>query len=62
MIDNPDAKELLNEHQAEITTEELLHIQDEQKKTLEAEMSSEENERRKDVSILIMKEMCAKLN
>lgn len=36
-IDNHDVEELLNEHQAEVTTEELIHLHDGQKKSLEEE-------------------------
>ena len=59
-IDNDDVEELLDEHQAELTTEELLYLQNEQKKKLEEEMSSEEEEARKDAPTSEIKQMCSK--
>ena len=59
-IDNDDVEELLDEHQAELTTEELLRLQNEQKKMLEEEMSSEEEEARKDAPTSEIKQMCSK--
>ena len=61
-MDSDDVEELLDEHRVELTTEELLHLQDEQKKTLEEEMSSEEDEGRKDAPTAVIKDMCAKWN
>ena len=59
-FDNDDVEELLDEHQAELTTEELLLLQNEQKKKLEEEMSSEEEEARKDAPTSEIKQMCSK--
>lgn len=59
-INNDDVEELLDEHQAELTTEELLHLQNEQKKKLEEEMSSEEEEAKKDAPTSEIKQMCSK--
>ena len=58
-MDSDDIDDLLEEHHVELTTEELLHLQVEQKKTLE-EMSSEEEEGRKDAPTSLIKDMSAK--
>ena len=57
-IDNDDVEELLDEHQAELTTEGLLHLLNEQKKNLE--MSSEEEEAKKDAPTSENQQICSK--
>ena len=61
-MDNSDVEGLLDEHRVELTTEELQHLQEEQKKTLTEEISSDEDEGRKDASTAEIKEFCAKWN
>ena len=61
-MDNSDVEELLDEHRVELTTEELQHLQEEQKKTLTEDISSDEDEGRKDASTAEIKEFCAKWN
>lgn len=61
-VDTEDVNDLLEEHHEELTTEELLHLQAEQKKTLEKEMSSEEDAGRQDASTSLIKDMCSKWN
>ena len=59
-MDNDDVEELLEELSAELTTEELVHLQNEQKKTLVEEMSSGEEDAREDVPTSLIQEMCRK--
>ena len=58
-LDNDDVEELLMEHSAELTTEELVHLQNEQK-TLVEEMSSGEEDAREDAPTSLIQEMCGK--
>ena len=59
-MDSGDVEELLDEHRDELTTEELQHLQEELKRTLTGEMSSDEDEGRKDASTADIEEICAK--
>ena len=61
-MDSGDVEELLDEHRDELTTEELQQLQEEQKRTLTEEMSSDEDEGRKIASTADIKEICAKWN
>ncbi|XP_068237186.1 tigger transposable element-derived protein 1-like [Palaemon carinicauda] len=59
-MNSNDVQEVLDEHRAYLTTEELLPLQEEQKKTLEEEMSSDEDEGRKDDPTAVIRDICAK--
>ena len=59
-MDGGDVEKLLDEHRDELMTEELQHLQEQQKRTLTEEMSSDEDEGRKDASTADIKEICAK--
>lgn len=58
-MDNEDVEELLEEHCAELTTKELVHLQNEQKILVE-EMSAGEEDEREDAPTSLIKEMCGK--
>lgn len=57
-INNENVKELLEEHCAELTTEELVHLQNEQ--ILVDKISSGKEDKREDAPSLLIKEMCGK--
>ncbi|XP_036357762.1 uncharacterized protein LOC118762892 [Octopus sinensis] len=59
-VDSEDIGVLVEDHRAELTTEELIHLQNEQQKTLAEEMTSGEEERKEDVPSYLIKAICAK--
>uniref|UniRef100_A0A2D4Q5L4 HTH CENPB-type domain-containing protein n=2 Tax=Micrurus TaxID=8634 RepID=A0A2D4Q5L4_MICSU len=59
-IQQDDINELVEGHAAELTTEELMHLQQQQQKDMVEEISSEEEERVEDISSGLIHEMCAK--
>ncbi|XP_023240159.1 tigger transposable element-derived protein 1-like [Centruroides sculpturatus] len=60
-VDDADMEELLKDHQNELTTEELVAMQEEQMKVLQEEHLSEEEAREEIISAEI-KEICRKWN
>lgn len=58
-VEKEDIDELVEGHSTELTTQELLTLQQEQQKSLAEKLSSEEGER-EDVQISLIKEMCDK--
>ena len=58
-VDNDDIQELIDEHTSQLTTEELLHLQNEQKKNLEEEHSEEEGAGREAAPTAELKEACS---
>ncbi|XP_023235463.1 uncharacterized protein LOC111634854 [Centruroides sculpturatus] len=62
-VDDADVEELLKDHQNELTTEELIAMQEEQMKVLQEEHSSEESEKaREEITSAEIKEICRKWN
>ena len=61
-VNNEDVEELVKDHNAELTTEELLHLQSEQQKNLveELEQSSEDEVTETSIPSSLIKEICAK--
>ncbi|KAM3922863.1 tigger transposable element-derived protein 1-like [Leptodactylus fuscus] len=59
-IQQDDINELVEGHAAELTTEDLMHLQQQQQKDMVEEISSEEEERVEDISSGLIHEMCAK--
>ncbi|XP_023213531.1 tigger transposable element-derived protein 1-like [Centruroides sculpturatus] len=60
-VDDEDVEELLKDHQNELTTEELVAMQEEQMKVLQEEHSSEE-EAREEITSAEIKKICKKWN
>lgn len=59
-VNNEDAEELLEEHNDELSMEEVEQIQKQLKKTFVKEMSSEEEEGMENVPTSLNHEVCAK--
>lgn len=59
-LNTEDIEELVVSHSTELTTEELLHLQEQQQQEMAEELSSEEEEVREDVASSVINEICAK--
>ena len=59
-VEREDIHELVEGHSTDLTTEELVHLQQQQQKDLVEELSSEEDEGREEVSSALINGMCVK--
>ncbi|GCC24859.1 hypothetical protein chiPu_0003262 [Chiloscyllium punctatum] len=59
-VDEDDVAELVEDHRQELSTEDLVELQQEQVKVMQREHSGEEEEEREDVSSVQIKDICSK--